>query len=446
MATGAGKTLTALISAARCQDRIGDRPFLVVVSAPSVPLIMQWTGEVRAFGVSPVAPSLASDVGRSLTRLFRGLRGGGTHVAIVTNNLLCTPSFQDTLAVKLQTRDGPIASLLIADEAHTLGAGSFIRNKPTFFERRLALSATPVRQYDPDGTEEIFAFFGPVVYEFGLDRAIGFCLVPYRYHVHACTLDGDELDEFEEVSSRIGVAMATESDDGEDSHLQALLIRRRRIIETATAKLDLLRAVLKRRRPSDLGHALIYASAKDPEQFDEIGALLTELKVKWSPVTQETTRTPKRLAQILDSFAKGAIQVLLAKKVLDEGVDIPTIREAFIVASSTVEREWVQRRGRVLRIHPGKSWAVVHDFLALPPARLFRRDRNSSVAKILRTEFGRSHAFGRHAQNVAGEGGLDADLARLTEAFWPRSAPATSPLDDPGDLFVAGSTPRGKLW
>ena len=446
MATGAGKTLTALICASRCQDRLADQPFLIVVSAPSVPLIMQWAEEVRKFGVSPVTPTLGSRAETKLTSLFRALRGGGTHVAIVTNNMLCDPTFQATAEQKLQTRNGPIPTLLIADEAHTLGAKSFIRNKPSFFQRRLALSATPERQYDPDGTEEIFEFFGPTVYEFGLDRAIGFCLVPYRYYVHACTLDGEELADFEALSRRIGAAMATESDEGEDSPLRALLIARRRIIETATSKLDLLRAVLERRRPRDLAHALIYASAKNPEQFDRIGSLLTELEVKWAPVTQDTTRNPNRLAQILDSFGKGAIQVLLAKKVLDEGVDIPTIREAFIIASSTVEREWVQRRGRVLRVHPGKPWAVVHDFLALPPPRSFRREPSGSVAGIVRTEFGRAQAFGRHAQNVVGQDGLDADLSQLSEAFWPRSSVAGSQLDNPGDLRVASATPGGKLW
>ncbi|MCY3820256.1 MAG: DEAD/DEAH box helicase family protein [Gammaproteobacteria bacterium] len=448
MATGAGKTLTALICASRCQDRLGNgnQPFLIVVSAPSVPLIMQWAEEVRKFGVSPVTPTLGSKANTRLTSLFRGLRGGGTHVAIVTNNMLCDPSFQETVKHKLQTRSGAIPTLLIADEAHTLGAESFIRNKPSFFERRLGLSATPERQYDPDGTEEIFEFFGPAVYEFGLDRAIGFCLVPYRYYVHACTLNGDELAEFEALSRRIGATMAGESDAGEDSPLRALLIARRRIIETADSKLDLLRAVLERRRPRDLAHALIYASAKNPEQFDRIGSLLSELEVKWAPVTQETTRNPKRLAQILDSFGKGAIQVLLAKKVLDEGVDIPTIREAFIVASSTVEREWVQRRGRVLRMHPGKPWAIVHDFLALPPAGWFRRDRTPSIAGIVRTECGRAQAFGRYAQNIVGHDGLDADLSQLSETFWPRSSAVASQLDNPGDLRVARATPGGKLW
>ena len=159
--------------------------------------------------------------------------------------------------------------MLIADEAHSLGAESFIRNKPQFFERRLALSATPERQYDPDGTEEIFAFFGPTVYEFGLDRAIGFCLVPYKYYVHACTLNGNELEKFEQLSQRIGAAIGSGASE-EDTGLQGLLIARRRIIETAGSKIDLLRDVLVRRVPRHLEHALIYASAKNPQQFDEL--------------------------------------------------------------------------------------------------------------------------------------------------------------------------------
>ena len=234
------------------------------------------------------------------------------------------------------------------------------------------------------------------MYEFGLDRAIGFCLVPYSYYVHACTLNRDELDEFKRLSRRLGTAMGARATE-EDTGLQRLLIARRRIIETGQSKIDLLREVLNRRGPRDLEHALIYASAKNPEQFDDIGRLLTALGVKWAPVTQDTTRNPKPLARILDSFARGAIQVLLAKKVLDEGVDIPSIREAFIVASSTVEREWVQRRGRILRRHPGKPWAIVHDFLALPPARLVRGDGTRGLKKIIETELNRTYAFGRYA-------------------------------------------------
>ena len=445
MATGAGKTLTALICATRSQDRLGNEPFLIVVSAPSVPLIMQWRKEVRRFGVTPVAPSLETNTDRALTRLFRSLRGGGTHVVIVTNNLLCTPGFQSTLEEKIRVRGGTVPTMLIADEAHTLGAESFIQNKPELFERRLALSATPERQYDPDGTEEIFSYFGPTVYEFGLDRAIGFCLVPYRYYVHACTLTGEELKEFERLSRRIGAVMGAGTDD-EDSSLQRLLIARRRIIETGESKIGLLRAVLTQRGPRDLEHALIYASAKNPEQFEAIGSLLTDLRIKWAPVTQETTGNTRRLNGILDSFASGACQVILAKKVLDEGVDIPSIREAFIVASSTVQREWVQRRGRVLRRHPGKPWAIVHDFLALPPVELVRRDGTRPLRRLIEGEVHRAYTFGTHAENVAGARGVHTDLDRIKAAYWPDGRLPTGLLSNEGEYVLACATPRGRPW
>ena len=447
MATGAGKTLTALICATRSQDRLGSEPFLVVVSAPSVPLIMQWREEVQKFGVTAVAPSLETNTDRALTRLFRSLRGGGTHVVIVTNNLLCTMGFQSTLEEKIQVRDGTVPTMLIADEAHTLGAESFVRNKPEFFERRLALSATPERQYDPDGTEEIFSFFGPTVYEFGLDRAIGFCLVPYRYYVHACTLTGEELEEFERLSRQIGAAMgAGSNNEDSSSSLQRLLIARRRIIETGESKIGLLRAVLSQRVPRDLEHTLIYASAKNPEQFEAIANLLTDLKIKWAPVTQETTTNTRRLGAILDTFASGACQVLLAKKVLDEGVDIPSIREAFIVASSTVQREWIQRRGRVLRRHPGKPWAVVHDFLALPPVELVRRDGTPAVRRIIESEVHRAYTFGMHAENVAGNHGVHADLNRIKAAYWPAGSLRAGILYNEGEHVLASGTPRGRPW
>ena len=444
MATGAGKTLTALICAARVQDRIGDKPMLVVVSAPSIPLIVQWREEVMRFGVTPVAPSLEPNADLALTNLFRGLAGGGTHVVIVSNNLLCAPSFQSTLALKIGQGADSTPTLFVADEAHTLGAEGFISNKPDFFERRLALSATPVRQYDPDGTEEIFDFFGSPVYEFGLDRAIGFCLSPYNYYVHAATLDGEELDEFDALTRRIGATIGQELSEDDDT-LTSLLIARRRIVETAHAKLELLREVLEHRGTRSLEQTLIYASAKNPEQFEKIAAMLTELDVRWAPVTQETTANRPLLARTLETFEAGGYQVLLAKKVLDEGVDIPSIREAFIVASSTVQREWIQRRGRVLRRHPDKPWAIVHDFLALPPAQMLGSGETTNTKRIIRTELDRAYAFAAHAQNASGDAGVLANLQRIRTAFWPESE--RSPiLQRAGDSVVDPSTPKGKPW
>lgn len=444
MATGAGKTLTALICATRLQDRLGDRALLLVVSAPSLPLISQWRDEVTKFGVTPVAPSLEPSVDVTLTNVFRRLSAGGAHVLIVTNNMLCSPSFQSTVEAKLAGTDAPFTAMLIADEAHTLGSEGFINNKPHFFDQRLALSATPERQYDPDGTEEIFDFFGATVYEFGLERAIGFCLTPYNYYVHAGTLDGDELDQFIALTARIGAAMGQGVDDSDDS-LRSLLIARRRIIETAQEKITLLRAVLERRGPRTIEQALVYASAKNPQQFDDIAAVLTDLEIRWAPVTQETTANPRLLTQTLNTFIDGGYQVLLAKKVLDEGVDIPSIREAFIVASSTVQREWIQRRGRVLRMAPGKRWAIVHDFVAVPPAQMLSGEGRTTMKKIIRSELDRAYSFAAHARNATGDEGVLADLQRIRSAYWP-TAGIQPVLQSPGDFLLAQGTPEGKPW
>lgn len=444
MATGAGKTITALICATRVQNRLGPTPLLVVISAPSIPLLVQWRHEVARFGIQARLPSREPRVEIALADLFRALSAGGTHVAIVTNNLLVSKEFQSTLARKVAASNGGIDTLFIGDEAHTLGSAGFLKRKPEFFRRRLALSATPTRQYDPDGTEELFAFFGPPAYEFGLDAAIGFCLCPYNYYVHACTLDDEELDHFNALTRRIATAMGQGADDQDDT-VKRLLIARRRIVETAHSKLSLLHAVLTRRKPRTLRHALIYASSKDPSQFNDIAGMLTNLGIRWAPVTQETTSKGGLLDMTLQTFEDGGFQVLLAKKVLDEGVDIPSIREAFIVASSTVEREWVQRRGRVLRLHARKPWAIIHDFLALPPTDGWRSEDEGGVKGIVRTELGRAYSFAGYARNAVGAGGAIPALRELRNAYWSDGTSNTL-LKGTGDLVLAEGTPRGRPW
>ena len=368
MATGAGKTLTALICATRSQERLNGKPFLIVVSAPSIPLIMQWRDEVKKFGVNPVAPSLESDTNKALTRLFRGLRGGGTHVAIITNNLLCTPSFQSTVVEKIHSRGRTVPTMLIADEAHTLGAESFVNNKPEFFEKRLALSATPERQYDPDGTEEIFEFFGPPVYEFGLDRAIGFCLVPYKL------LRPRELVERGRTrrvrtSSQGGSARrwAQERPKRTPALQRPADHARRRIIETGQSKIALLREVLTRRRgPRDLDTRSHLRIGKEPGAVrSEIGeAVDGHSRSSGSPVTQDTTRNPKLTrAKSLTRSRSGANQVLLG----EEGA---RRRGRHPEHPRGVHRRLIDGRARVgaaprtraAPSTPGKPWAIVHDF------------------------------------------------------------------------------------
>ena len=158
MATGSGKTITAMICAHKLYQ--AQQPLLIVVSAPYIPLIQQWCEEIKAFGISPINLSLAAGArGRAETlgKLRRQFQRGTTDVAalVVTQQTLSTPAFQSEL------KGFSCAKLLIADEAHNLGSEGFMANPPEFFDYRLGLSATPVRQYDETGTEALFGFLGP---------------------------------------------------------------------------------------------------------------------------------------------------------------------------------------------------------------------------------------------------------------------------------------------
>ena len=87
-------------------------------------------------------------------------------------------------------------------------------------------------------------------------------------------------------------------------------------------------------------------------------------------------------------------------KVLDQGVDIPQTDTAFLLASSTVKREWVQRRGRILRSAPGKCRATLHDFLVVPP-----EGGGGVREQIIRAELSRAEEFASLAENEWAPGG-----------------------------------------
>jgi superfamily II DNA or RNA helicase len=400
MATGAGKTITALICAYRTWKAV-DAGLLIVISVPSTPLVYQWAEEAKDFGLMPVTPTLGKKqerIGNAMLRL-RNAGENDVECMVVTNHLMATPSFQSTLK-KARERSPGLKILHIGDEAHTLGAPRFLKSIPEFMDFRLGLSATPERQYDPEGTEELYEYFGDTVFQFGLEDAIGFCLVPYDYHVHVAYLNDEELAEFNDFSSRISKKVAARGGklDFSDESLTALLIQRRAVVESAEDKLRVLKEILSK-RTGPRGHLLIYSSSKNPEQHQEAMRIVSGLGYINRQVTQEETSRKGMVPKILEGFAQRDFEVLLAKKVLDEGVDIPSTREAVLLSSSTVVREWIQRRGRVLRKAPGKDQATVHDVVALPPPKRQGLDYPDNVLGLINGELERVRAFGQHAKN-----------------------------------------------
>lgn len=399
MATGSGKTITAMICAARLQDDVDG--LIVVVSAPYRPLIEQWCDEIRQFGVDPVnltavgGPRARS---REIAQAGRRIRSGlsRAEVLVVSNDTLCTDEFNQRVAAL------PTDTLLVADECHNLGADSFTANPPEHFDHRIGLSATPERQHDDVGTEALRAYFGKTCFTFTLEQAIGHCLTPYDYHVHFVELTTTEMEEWDDLTRQIG-AQAWRIDAGEESaHLDSLLRRRRLVLETASRKIDALASLIDAQDPRQLRHALVYATDKDPEQLDAVNAILSARRLLFHQLTQEETASRSRTNRILSSFQEGVIRILTAKRVLDEGVNIPQIRLAFLLASTTVRRQWVQRRGRLLRTCRaiGKTHADIHDLVVVPPLAANTDQRlDRDARRLVRSELDRVWEFARLSRN-----------------------------------------------
>lgn len=413
MATGSGKTITAMICAHRLYEE--NKPLLIVVAAPYVPLIEQWCNEIEPFGLTPVNLTIAGSAAKrasELQRLKRRLRTGLSDVeaVVVSHDTLCTSEF----LVGLEEFD--CERLLIADEAHNLGRPSFINDPPEFFEFRLGLSATPIRQYDEEGTEALFGFFGPVAFRFTLEEAIGRCLVEYDYHVHAVYLTESEMDEWFDLTGKIK-RNAWRSEGGKpDEYLAKLLRDRRALLETASDKVAMLGALLIEQDTANLRHTLVYTSDKGPDQLDNVNRLLRDRTILFHQLTAEETASRDKTKRIIKSFQEGEIQALTAKRVLDEGVNIPQIRKAFILASTTVERQWVQRRGRLLRTCSaiGKTHSVIHDLLALPPGMEGGLDPDARA--LVRSELRRAQEFARLARNAGRPDGPLTTIDKMVDA------------------------------
>ncbi len=416
MATGAGKTITSMICATKLQDEVDG--LFVVVSAPYRPLIEQWCGEIQEFGVYPI--NLTTVGGpekrdREIKQASRRLRTGTSRVEVLvtSNDTLCTERFVNSIA-RVQA-----AKLLIADECHNLGAESFISNPPDVFDFRLGLSATPIRQYDEEGTAALIAYFGDVCFSFTLEQAIGKCLTEYDYHAHFVELTDDEMGEWKILTAQIGAHAWKLGSDQNDSYLDNLLRLRRLVLETASGKLDTLADILDAEGPRTLRFTLVYATDKKPEQLKQVNRLLQDRGVLFRQLTHEETKSRKGTQKILSSFQNGQLRVLTAKRVLDEGVNIPQIKLAFLLASTTVRRQWVQRRGRLLRRckEIGKTHAVIHDFVVLPPrtSSLTIESLDKDARKLVRSELERVWEFARLSRNGPLKGGPYEAVQRLQE-------------------------------
>jgi superfamily II DNA or RNA helicase len=383
MATGSGKTLTAIMAAHRCRDAV-----LIIIAVPTIPLVDQWHEEVTSSRLLPPPVRVYGSSGQWQEALFDRLlatrKAGGLVALVGTLDSLSSERFQNTLA---DARPAG-ATLLIADEVHNLGARSYRKIMRDDIDYRLGLSATPDRYFDDEGTAALRTYFGGTIFTYDMERALSEGrLVPYDYHLYPAYLTEDETDQFEQLTARIGLLL--NHDDHDPEELQQLLFRRARIIKKAETKTRTLAQALQQH---PFTRALVYCA--DHEQLEEAAQDLTKSGQSFITYTSRNTKQERRAA--LMSLAQGHVPMIVAIDCLDEGIDIPDVDHAFIIASSTNRRQFIQRRGRVLRKAPGKQRATIIDILTLPA-----RATDGAARAVVRGELRRVKDMARLADNRA---------------------------------------------
>jgi DNA phosphorothioation system restriction enzyme len=391
MATGTGKTITALAASARLYER--EQRLAVVVTVPYQHLVDQWQEEAAIFGYRPVLAYRNTARWRDLLKeqIIEYNAGYRNFISVITTHTTFgKPRFQESIA-KLK---GPV--LLIGDEAHHLGAERVRQNYPNNIQFRLALSATPERWFDNIGTDALRDYFGQTVFAFPLEKAIGKSLTPYYYYPHLVALTDEELEKYEQLSTKIAQFMSDKDNKNTQLAVKRLLIRRARLLNNAANKIGALSALVDRQL--DIQHTLFYCA---PGQINDVVSLLgwdKGLRVNRFTAEEDTLKRQ----QLLSDFANGNVQALVAMKCLDEGVDVPATRVAYILASSSNPREFIQRRGRVLRKSPNKEFSVIHDLIAVPPTAWDPQADDSkfqSERSIIRRELERFKEFASPALN-----------------------------------------------
>lgn len=407
MATGTGKTKTALVAANSLATALRGReqPLVILIVAPLTHLVDQWLEEVRDFGVEAIGvyENAAVWLPRVQEQLASSRLGQRPVVAMVaTNASFATDRFQYIL----NNLDLPL--LLIADEAHNLGSKAYSTRLPPNATYRLGLSATPERWFDDEGTQALVDYFGPAVYELGLGKAIELgALCRYTYTPRIVELSDDETSLYLEITSQIAPLLLRQDslDVNDDSQLGLLLRRRAGVLGHATAKLAVLESDIRKRsqawfqlvycaegrRPIDSGYA------DEPSQVAQVVAMIgNDLRLTVQKYVAETSRSDRK--RLLERFGSGDdLRFLAAMRCLDEGVDIPDARVAYMLASSSNPRQFIQRRGRILRRAPGKTFAEIIDYVVVPspgaPVNL------QVERRLIARELARTNEFGKLSEN-----------------------------------------------
>lgn len=430
MATGTGKTYTGLGAAVRLYN--DKHRMALIIVCPYQHLVEQWVEDIVNFNMEPTigySSSKQTDWKKRLSNDIMDFKLGVINAfCFVTTNATFSSAFVQKEINKLGAD-----TLLIVDEAHNFGASYLSQSLNNKIQYRLALSATLERHGDPEGTQLLMDYFGAKCIEYSLERAIREGkLTPYYYYPKVVHFTEDELAAYREISKKI----AKQCHLGQNGNYtvteygKKLLIERSRIVAGASNKVVLLKQLMQQYKNDS--HILIYcgaarnidyssddsgADAEGERQIISVSKMLgLDLGMKVTHFTSSESAAERE--RIKKQFAEAnPYQAIVAIKCLDEGVNIPSIKTAFILASSTNPKEYIQRRGRVLRKAENKPYAVIYDFVTLPTDLeyvSYGSENSRYDLSLIKKEIIRMKEFGEISKNPA-----DADklIKELTEIY-----------------------------
>lgn len=399
MATGTGKTITALNCLLQETLSKGNGVYHCLILVPTITLVNQWEEEAKKFNFRDIIKVSSKNQWENdlATTLSTAKRIPTSFVIITTYASFVKERFQNYLQ-KL-----PNDTLFIADEAHNIGSvGVLSRLSTLTLQNRIGLSATPKRIYDLEGSIAMETFFNdkePYTYSFSMERAIDDgILCKYYYYPHIVILTTDELEQYIEITKKLAKFFNSKSGLlGDNDIVQKLLLKRKRIIHKAANKLTKLREILERRfeEERNLKYTFVYVPEGNTKEMQEEDVSDEESLRIIDQYTREVGRIDESIIinqfisgmnnrnEILEQFKEGKIHVIASMKCLDEGVDIPRAEHAVFCSSTGNPRQFIQRRGRILRTHPQKDIAVIHDLIIVPD--LHSSNQNSDIFKVERS-------------------------------------------------------------
>ncbi len=399
MATGTGKTYTALGAAKTIIDEKSE--LCLVVAVPYKHLAAQWIDDIDKFFpdiLSITAHSESPGWSKKVDEFLADYRAGfiKKFIIIISYDTLSTDRFLEIFRKNFSPNR---SYMLIADEVHNFGSNKRKNGMVEDIYLRLGLSATPTRWFDEEGTNEIQNYFGKTVFKYDLKMAIdnGF-LTHYEYHPMFVKMSEEEMVDYYELTQKINKNYKGDAIIGENKYLKLLLIRRSKILKNIKQKIiKFEELIIEMKSKGGIDHLLIYCDSN--EQLDRVQKIINKHGIINHKFTEKESDSDRKI--ILRSFDEGIYQCLVAIKCLDEGVNVPSTKTAIILASTTNPREYIQRRGRVLRKIVGKEKAIIYDFTVLPPDST--SEENISIEKkIFKSELSRIQEFLATADNKMG--------------------------------------------